>query len=189
MKNKTRKAKRNLGVSSLVANMLMVLIVMALGSLLVAWATSNYGLYTGGSQLYFNQRQQALEEQFAIENVAFTKSQGYIDIFVRNVGATQVHVVAIYVDEVPMTPTGTGPNGATCTIPSGTPPGLILGTAAASSGVTACNQTPNVADFTVWLANGFNSNCPTQPWCSGDVFYIVVASGEGNQAAFSVGAP
>jgi len=167
----------------------MILITMALASLLVAWATSTYGPNTGGSQLYFFQRQQALEEQFTIENVAFTKSQGYIDIFVRNVGATQVYVVAIYVDEIPMTPTGAGPNGVTCTIPTGSPPGLLLGTVAASSGVAQCNKTPNVADFTVQLQNGFNSNCPTQPWCSGDIFYIVVASGEGNQATYSAGAP
>jgi hypothetical protein len=189
MKVKTRRVKRNLGISTVVANMMMITIAIALASLVVAWAGTSYGLYTGGSQLYFNQRQQALEEQFTIENVFFTKSQGYIDIFVRNVGATEVSVVAIYVDQIPKTPTGTGPNGATCTIPTGSPPGLILGTVAASSGVTACDQKPNVADFTVQLQNGFNSNCPTQPWCSGDIFYIVVASAKGNQATYSGGAP
>lgn len=173
----------------MVANMLMILITMALGALLLAWATNGYGAYTGGSQLYFVQRQEAMQEQFTIENVFFTKSQGYIDIFVRNVGASQVWVAAIYVDGILETPTGTGPNGATCTIPSGSPPGLVLGTVAASSGVSACNNSPNVADFTVKLPNGFNSNCPSQPWCSGDVFYIVVASGEGNQATYSGGAP
>ena len=132
MKIRTRKAMRNLGVSTVVANMLMILITMALGSLLITWASTSYGGFTGSS-LYFVQRQQALEEQFTIENVFFTKSQGYIDIFVRNVGVTNVAVVAIYVDGIAETPTGTGPNGAvTCTIPSGSPPGLVLGTAAAS---------------------------------------------------------
>jgi flagellin-like protein len=183
------RIKRNLGVSSIVATMLMIVITFSLATALAAWASTSYGAFGGGSQLYFVQRQQALEEQFAIENVFFTKSQGYIDIFVRNVGATQVSVVAVYVDEIPMTPTGTGPNGVTCTIPSGSPPGLVLGTVASSSGVSACTQTPNVADFTVHLANGFNSNCPTQPWCSGDIFYIVVASGKGNQATYTAGAP
>jgi len=190
MRIRTRKAKRNLGISTVVANMMMITITLAIAAILVAWAGTTYGNYTGGSQLYFVQRQQALEEQFTIENVFFTKSQGYIDIFVRNVGATNVSVVAIYVDGIPMTPTGTGPNGATCTFSNSlNPPALILGTVAASSGVTACTQMPNLADFTVKLNNGFNSNCGTQPWCSGDVFYIVVASGEGNQATYSAGAP
>lgn len=186
MRIRTRKAKRNLGISTVVANMMMITITLAIAAILVAWAGTTYGNYTGGSQLYFVQRQQAMEEKFTIENVFFTKSQGYIDIFVRNVGATNVSVVAIYVDGIPKAPTGTGPNGATCTIPSG---GLPLGTVAASSRVSACTQIPNLADFTVKLNNGFNSNCPSQPWCSGDVFYIVVASGEGNQATYSAGAP
>lgn len=186
MRIKTRKAKRNLGISTVVANMMMITITLAIAAIVLAWAGTTYGNYTGGSQLYFVQRQQALEEQFTIENVFFTKSQGYIDIFVRNVGATNVSVVAIYVNGIPETPTGTGPNGPTCTIPSA---GLTLGTVAASSGVSACAQSPNLADFTVKLNNGFNSNCPSQPWCSGDIFYIVVASGEGNQATYSGGAP
>jgi len=165
--------------------MLLITITISLAAIVVAWAGTSYGFSIGGSQLYFNQREKALAEQFTIENVFFTKSQGYIDIFVRNVGATQVSVVAIYVDELPMAPTGTGPNGVTCTIPNG---GLTLGTEASSSGVTSCNQAPNIADFTMKL-RGFNANCPTQPWCSGDIFYIVVASGQGNQATFSAGAP
>jgi hypothetical protein len=181
-----RKLKHILGISTVVANLMMIMITLSLGALLVAWAGTTYGSSTGGSQLYFVQRQQALEEQFTIENVFFTKSQGYIDIFVRNVGASQVSIVAIYVDEIPETPTGTGPSGQTCTIPSG---GLLLGTVMSSSGVSACTQTPNMADFTVKLNNGFNSNCPAQPWCSGDVFYIVAAGAEGNQVAYSGGAP
>ena len=175
-----------MGISTLIAEMLMITITISLAAIVVAWAGTSYGFSTGGSQLYFNQRQQALEEQFTIENVFFTKSQRYIDIFVRNVGATQASIVAIYVSEIPMAPTGTGPNGVTCTIPNG---GLTLGTVASSRGVSSCTQTPDVADFTIKLANGFNSNCPTQPWCSGDIFYFVVASAKGNQATYSAGAP
>jgi hypothetical protein len=175
--------------------MIMILITLSLATVLVAWSGSTYGASSGGSQLYFVQRQQALEEQFVIENVFLTKSQGYVDIFVRNVGASLVSIVAIYVDEVPETPTGcavhTGvcSNGgiASCTIPSGTPPGLVLGTT--SSGGSGCNNTPNVVDFNVQLPLGFNPNCPTQPWCSGDALYVVVTSGKGNQAAYTVGAP
>jgi hypothetical protein len=184
-------------VSSVIATMLMISITLSLAAILVAWAGTSFGGFSGGSQLYFVQRQQALEEQFVIENVFLTKSQGYIDIFVRNVGPSLVTVVAIYVDNIPETPTGASrPNGGipSCTIPGGTPttpPGLVLGTT--SSTGSACNQPspnqPNVVDFNLRLPSGFNANCPTQPWCSGDIFYIVVASGKGNQATYIVGAP
>jgi hypothetical protein len=171
--------------------MFMILITVSLAATVVAWAGTSFGESSGGSQLYFVQRQQALVEQFVIENVFLTKSQGYVDIFVRNVGASLVSVVAIYVDEIPETPTGASrSNGgiASCKIPLNViPPGLVLGTT--SSAGSACNQTPNVVDFNVQFANGFNANCPTQPWCTGDVFYIVVASGNGNQATYTVGAP
>jgi len=184
-------------LSSIVATMFIIVIALSLASVLAFWSAGTFGASAGGSQLYFVQRQQALEEQFVIENVFFTKSPGYIDIFVRNVGASLVSVVAIYVDEVPETPTGCGHAGvcsnagiASCTIPGGTsttPPGLVLGTT--SSTGSTCSATPNMVDFNVQLANGFNPNCPAQAWCSGDVFYIVVASGKGNQAAYTVGAP
>jgi hypothetical protein len=182
-----RRMKHTLAVTTAIANLLVIMITLSLAATLVAWAGTTYGTFTGGAAGFFVLRGQALQERFVIENVFSTKSQGYVDIFVRNVGASQVSVVAIYVNGIPMTPTGTGPNGQpTCTFPSG---GLPLGTVASSSGVSDCTQTPNVADFTVKLNNGFNSNCPDQPWCSGDVFYIVVASGKGNQAMYDAGAP
>jgi hypothetical protein len=174
MKIKAPKLKRNLGVSTVIANMFMITITIALAAILVGWAANSYGLYTGGSQQYFVQRQQAMEERFTIENVFFNKSQRYIDIFVRNVGVTNVTIVAIYTGATLQQPTGIIRNGAaTCTIPS---KGLILGVR------SSC-------DFNLQLNNGFNSNCPTQPWCSGDIFYIVVASGKGNQATYTGGAP
>jgi len=191
--------KRSLAVSTVVANMLLILVIMSLAAALVAWAGTSFGGFAGGSEPYFVQRQQALEEQFVIENVFLTKSQGFIDVFVRNVGASLVSVVAIYVDGVPETPTGCGHAGVcsnagvpSCTIPGGTsttPPGLVLGTTSSPPSLPACNNMPNIVDFNVQLALGFNPNCPTQPWCSGDVFYIVVASGKGNQATYTVGAP
>ena len=194
-----RRLNGSHALSSIVATMFMIVIALSLASVLAFWSAGTFGASAGGSQLYFVQRQQALEEQFVIENVFFTKSLGYIDIFVRNVGASLVSVVAIYVDEVPETPTGCGHAGVcsnagvpSCTIPGGTsttPPGLVLGTTSSPPSLPACNNMPNIVDFNVQLPLGFNPNCPTQSWCSGDVFYIVVASGKGNQAAYNVGAP
>ena len=193
-----RRCNGSLALSSIVATMFMIVIAISLATVLAFWSAATFGASSGGSQLYYVQRQQALEEQFVIENVFFTKSLGYIDIFVRNVGASLVSVVAIYVDNVPEAPIGhsasntlcsSGSDGPTpcCVIPSGSPPGLVLGTT--SSTGSTCSTTPNMVDFNVQLALGFNPNCSTQPWCSGDVFYIVVSSGAGNQAAYTVGAP
>ena len=201
-----RRLNGSLALSSIVASMFMIVIALSLGTVLAVWSATTFGASSGGSQLYFVQRQQALEEQFVIENVFLTKSLGYIDIFVRNVGASLLGVVAIYVDNIPETPTGlsdylvTGSTVGSCKFPASSstnPSGaFFLGTTSSPyvPPSSACNlpQTPpypNMVDFNVQLANGFNPNCPTQPWCSGDIFYIVVTSGKGNQATYTVGAP
>ena len=198
--------KRSLAVSTVVANMLLILVIMSLAAALVAWAGTSFGGFAGGSEPYFVQRQQALEEQFVIENVFLTKSQGFIDIFVRNVGATIVGVVAVYVNEIPETPTGysdpvvssSGQVGS-CTFPSASstnPSGaFFLGTTSSTPPPlgSGCNQTPpnypNMVDFNVQIITDLNGNCPTQPWCTGDILYITVASAQGNQVTYDVGAP
>ena len=95
-----RRWARRLAVSTVVANMLMILITLSLAAILVAWAGTSYGSFTGGSQLYFAQRQQALQERFAIEMVFFNKtgSNHTLMVFVRNVGVQQITIVAIYVN-------------------------------------------------------------------------------------------
>ena len=204
-----RGAARRRAVSTIVASMLMILITMSLAAGLVAWAGTSYGGFTGGSQPYFVQRQGALEEQFVIENVYLTRSEpstGRIDIFVRNVGASIVGIVAVYVNEIPETPTGYPDNVVTssgqvgsCTFPSTSPTNpsgaFFLGTTSTTppSLGSPCNQTPpdypNMVDFNVYITTVLNGNCPSQPWCSGDILYIAVASEQGNQATYSVGAP
>ena len=198
--------RRRLAVSTVVASMLMILITMSLAAGLVAWASTSYGGFTGGSQPYYVQRQEALEEQFVIENVFLTKSNARIDVFVRNVGASIVGIVAVYVNEIPETPTGYSDNVVassgqvgSCTFPSSSstnPSGaFFLGTTSTSPPPigSGCNQTPpkypNMVDFNVQITTVLNGNCPTQPWCTGDILYITVASEQGNQATYSVGAP
>lgn len=98
MKIRLRKLKRNLGVSTVVANMLMILITLSLAAILVAWAGTSFGAFSGGSQIFFNQRGQALQEKFVIENVFFDKPNNIIRIFIRNVGVEEIKIVAIYVN-------------------------------------------------------------------------------------------
>lgn len=150
-------------MSTVVANLLMITITMTLAAILVAWAGTSYGAFTGGSQIFFVQRGQALQERFVVENVFFNKtaSPSRLLIFVRNVGVEEIKVVAIYVNGTALTPTG---SGSTCTIPTG---GLVLPVQA-------------VCEFNLSWSSG---------WSSGAIFNIIIASARGNQASFTARGP
>jgi len=161
------------GISTIVANIMMIGVTLSLGAILVAWAGQSYGAFGGGSQLYFQQRGQALQESFVIEEVFLIKTgspNDQIDIYVRNVGLININVAAIYVNGTSLTPQSPG----TCTF-SGTP-------SSASIGVQ------QVCEFNVdWP----QSNCSPNycPWNSGNILVIVVASQRGNQVAATWRAP
>ena len=146
--------------------MMMIGITLSLGAVLVVWAGTSYGAFSGGSQLFYQQRQQALQENFVIEEVFFEKNTtGQIFIFVRNVGLININVVAIYANGVSVASTLT--SATTCPF-SGTPP-----------------SPPNipvgaVCEFT-WQQSVL--------WTSGTPFYIVVASARGNQVATTMRGP
>jgi len=156
---------RRLGVSTIVANMLMITITLSLAAILVAWAGTSYGAFTGGTQLFFAQRGQALQERVVIENVYFNKtaSPPQIFLFVRNVGVEDVKVVAIYVNGTALTPTG---SGGSCQF-TGSPAGRVLAVG-------------EVCEFSLnWTAG----------WSSGYVFFIVVATARGNQVSTNARGP
>jgi archaellum component FlaF (FlaF/FlaG flagellin family) len=163
MRMKIRKLKRKLGVSTVVANMLMILITLSLAAILVAWAGTTYGAFSGGSSLFFQQRGQALQERFVIEEVFFNKTAKTILLFVRNVGAQQINLVAIYVNGT--LPSQNDAHAWLCKIPSG---GSVLLTIQA------------VCEFNLAWSSG---------WNSGSIFNIVVASARGNQVTSTVRAP
>ncbi len=94
------------GISTVVANMMMIGITLSLGAILVAWAGQSYGAFSGGSQLFYQQRGQALQESFVIETVFFETNPPtrQIFVFVRNVGLININIVAIYVNGTSLTP-------------------------------------------------------------------------------------
>jgi hypothetical protein len=144
--------------------MMMIGITLSLGAILVAWAGTSYGAFSGGSQLFYQQRQQALQENFVIEEVFFEKNTtGQIFVFVRNVGLININVIAIYVNGVSVASTLTI---ATCPF-SGTP-----SSASIPVGV--------VCEFS-WQQSVL--------WASGSIFTIVVASTRGNQVATTMRGP
>jgi archaellum component FlaF (FlaF/FlaG flagellin family) len=149
--------------------MMMIGITLSLGAILVAWAGQSYGAFSGGSQLFYQQREQALQENFVIEEVFFEKNttSQQIFVFVRNVGLININVTAIYANGASLTPNSVLNVFTPCSF-SGTGNFLSVGIGVQS-----------VCEFT-W-----------QPvaWTSGTTFTIVVASQRGNQVASTWRAP
>jgi hypothetical protein len=167
-----RKWKSRLGVSTVIANMLMIMITLSLAAILVAWAGTSYGAFSSGSQIFFQQRGQALQERFVVENVFFnaTTSPPTILIFVRNVGAEDSNIVALYVNGTALTPQSAG-HGSTCVF-SGTP-------------LSARLTVGGVCEFNLqWVPPSGGTAVG-----KGATFYIIVASARGNQASYIVRGP
>ena len=160
---------RRLGVSTVVANMLMILITLSLGAILIAWAGASYGSFAGGSQLFFAQRQQALQERFTIEMVFFNKTSDHsLMVFVRNVGVQQISIMALYVN---------GTAAGSSALPLDTTHAYLCTTLPVSLAIGS------VCEFRVY----WGASSPY--WTSGSTFSIVVASARGNQAAYSARGP
>jgi FlaG/FlaF family flagellin (archaellin) len=159
-----RKWKNRLGVSTVIANMLMILITMSLAAILVAWAGTSFGAFSSGSQLFFAQRGQALQERFVVEVVFFNTTNHYIYVFVRNVGLTDFKLSAIYL------------NG-----------NAITATCSASWQCLGKSSATNL-DLPVQQVVELPLNYGTS-WTSGTVFTIVVASSRGNQAVATARGP
>lgn len=163
-----RRWVRRLGVSTVVANMLMILITLSLAAILVAWAGTSFGAFTGGSQLYYANRQQALQERFAIEMVSFNKTDHTLMVFVRNVGVQQITIEAIYVN---------GTAAGTSALPLDTDDAYLCTTLPTTLPIG------NVCEFRLTWGT-------TAPyWASGSIFNFVVATARGNQATYVARGP
>lgn len=148
--------RNRLAISVVIANMLMILITMSLAAILVVWAGNSFGAFSSGSQLFFSQRGQALQERFVIEVVFFNSTNHYIYVFVRNVGQIDFQISAVYVNGNAITPTCT--SNWQC-----------LGKTSAANLDIPVQQV-------VELPLNYGSS-----WSTGTVFTIVVASLRGNQ--------
>jgi len=94
-----KRSRSKKAVSPVIANVLMVMAVFALGTILFAWATSSFGMYQGGAGVWFINRGDAMKERLVIEYVDFTGTfHQYMDIYVRNVGKMDLNLAAIYVN-------------------------------------------------------------------------------------------
>ena len=160
------------GISTIIANVMMIAIVLSIAAVLVFWAQSSFGGYSSGSQMYYNQQGKAAQERFAIENVYFNatytcdnidcngpNSRGQIAVFVRNAGQEEVQVVGLYINATLFRQFN---STTTSCQPSGTPSVVLI-------------PVGGICEFTLtW---------PTT-WTDGTVFHVVVASARGNQARY-----
>src|SRR5713226_460521 len=95
-----KRARRNhrsrKAISTIMANLTMLVIVVSLSSLLFVWAISSFGAYQGGAGYWFSSRSIANQERVSVENVYFGTST--ITIYVRNVGTIPFTVASIYLN-------------------------------------------------------------------------------------------
>jgi hypothetical protein len=160
--------------------MMMIGITLSLAAILVAWAGQSYGAFSGGTQVYYQQRAQALEENLVIEEVFFEKNTtDQIFVFVRNVGMIDIKIAAIY------------QNGTS--IPSSTTNFKVFQSSQCDNGV-AQTQFPftigvtQVCEFT-WTPPVAGDAACSGLWCAGDIFILVVASQRGNEATSTMRGP
>jgi hypothetical protein len=97
----TKKRHGKRGISTIMANLTMLVIVVALSSLMFVWAITSFGAYQGGAGYWFSSRSIANQERPTIENVFFTNTGcagPCAKIYVRNVGTIPFTVASAYVN-------------------------------------------------------------------------------------------
>jgi len=152
-----KRSRSKKAVSPVIANVLMVMAVFALGTILFAWATSSFGAYQGGAGIWFVNRGDALKERLVIECVDFSGGLDRIDVYIRNVGMLDLKVAAIYI------------NGTVALVAAI----YVNGTSASFPVPLAVGQ---VKCITVLLSS---------PWRLNSVTSIMVATARGNSASGS----
>ena len=95
-----RNRRSRKAISTIMANLTMLIIVVFLSSLLFVWAVTSFGAYQGGAGFFFSSRSLANQERLSVENVFFYQSgpSYFAKIYVRNVGSIPVTVASVYVN-------------------------------------------------------------------------------------------
>jgi hypothetical protein len=101
-KSRAQKHRRSRkAISTIMANLTMLIIVVSLSGLLFVWATSSFGAYTGGAGYWFSSRSIANQERVSVEAAYFGSTgstNNLLTLYVRNVGTTPFSIASIYVN-------------------------------------------------------------------------------------------
>ena len=95
-----RNRRSRKAISTIMANLTMLIIVVSLSSLLFIWAISSFGAYQGGAGYWFSSRSVANQERMSVEGVYFynCNSLNCALIYVRNVGTIPFTIVSVYIN-------------------------------------------------------------------------------------------
>jgi hypothetical protein len=100
---KSRRSRR--GISTIMANLMMLIIVVTLCSMLFIWAISSFGGYTSGAGSWFSSQSIANQERPSVESVFFGYGSSHcsgssycVSIYVRNVGTIPFTISSIYIN-------------------------------------------------------------------------------------------
>jgi hypothetical protein len=95
-----RNRRSRSGISTIMANLTMLVIVVVLASILFVWAISSFGAYQGGAGYWFSSRSLANQERMSIEGVYFVSgSTNYALVYVRNVGTIPFTIASVYLNQ------------------------------------------------------------------------------------------
>jgi|SRR2546426_4381472 len=97
-----RNRRSRKAISTIMANLTMLIIVVSLSSLLFIWAISSFGAYQGGAGYWFSSRSIANQERMSVEGAYFytstTTGLNYGLVYVRNVGTIPFTIVSVYIN-------------------------------------------------------------------------------------------
>ena len=96
-----RNRRSRKAISTIMANLTMLVIVVVLSSLLFVWAISSFGAYQGGAGYWFSSRSLANQERISIEGSYFYTSSNtnYALIYIRNVGTIPFTIASVYLNQ------------------------------------------------------------------------------------------
>jgi hypothetical protein len=172
--------------------MLMILITLSLAAILVAWTGTSYGAFTGGSQLYFAQREQAMQERLVIEQAFFNKTGTYhtLMVFVRNVGLQQITIETIYVNGTSLTSAALSClYGCSAQVTPGYTGYCSLPVTLAIGAVCEFFIGPSGTGYTPTGDAVACTGLSSGQWCSDTLFNFVVTTARGNQVTYSARGP
>jgi len=99
-----RNRRSRKAISTIMANLTMLIIVVSLSSLLFIWAVSSFGAYQGGAGYWFSSRSVANQERMSVEGVYFycnpcgSSAINWGLVYVRNVGTIPFTIVSVYIN-------------------------------------------------------------------------------------------
>jgi hypothetical protein len=96
-----RNRRSRKAISTIMANLTMLIIVVVLSSILFVWAISSFGAYQGGAGYWFSSRSIANQERMSIEGTYFYTSSNtnYALVYVRNVGTIPITIASVYLNQ------------------------------------------------------------------------------------------